>query len=196
MRFIGKKQATETEPPINSEYQKAIRTNKNGLPLGSGKRSKPKEPKQPGAFARGMRGEHLCITLRKLPGLEFEATEKWLPLNDATLIALGYRPVDGYTKKTTIGSTYIKFIGFEKYPCMRPALDKDGNEIEGKLEEIRSQETASSLADYLFSDSFKRALDAMRISKVNSISSPRGLLYIIIIAVGLIFGFMYFMGRA
>lgn len=197
MKLQIKKSIPETaSPPKNAEYQEAITTDKNGQPLGMKKRSPPKEPKPKGAFKRGMNGEHLCITVRRLNNRTFETTESWIQLNEAVILDLGYRPVKNYPGQSTYGTKYIKFVGFEKYPIMRQAFDKDGNPIEGELEEIKSMETASSLADYLYSDSQQRAIDSMRVSKVSSGTNKMILVYIAVVFVGLIGGYLYLTGRS
>ena len=189
--MFWKKKNTEEEPPINGEYQKMIATNKDGQPF-SGKKPKERKEKRPSDFSRTMRGEKLCVTIRKsMDGPFYTTYETWMNLNEPSLIALGYRPAVNY--RSGFGKTYVKFENFRKYPIMVP---KDPNDpmCEERVE-LRTGETAYTLGDYLHSDAQQRAIDSMRAKKYTAQGSMKFLVYMVIIGIALIGGFLYMSGR-
>lgn len=190
--MFKKKDNENEEPPVNAEYQRMITTNKDGEPLGQKKKPKERPEKAPGSFKRTMRGEKLCITLRKTEGPYFDEYQTWMKLNKASILALGYVPVRNYIGG--FGTKYMKFVGFEKSPIMVWSEPEEGKEPELEIYDIR--ETAFTIYDYLKSDAQERALNSMRAKKFNSRSGGKWLVYMAIIGIALIGGFLYMSGRA
>jgi len=161
------------------------------------KENQKDETKPMGPFKRMMNGYRLCVTFHKCAnGPYFETSETWMKLNERTILSMGYMPSEGYKAvNKNWGTTYVKFVGFEKYPIFR-YIKPDGIEQPAELIEIRTKQTATTLCDYAVSDALNKFMDSMRVKKPMSNGSWGLIGMAAIIVVALIGGYLYMTGRA
>lgn len=128
---------------------------------------------------RSMRGEKLKVDIHMKDGMKAESYENWVPLNGATLRAMGYVPALGYKTgfRDMFTNVYIKFHGFEKYPCYR--------EVDGELVDMAeyNTETASTMYDYFASPAQEEFIKSMRSRNMTTVDVKK-VITLIIIACG------------
>ena len=141
------------------------------------KKKEPRQYRHP--IMRSLKGQNLCIDMKMLDDQRFETHEYWRPLNEQTLRWLGYIPAENY--KTGDGhmltKAYIKFDGFEVFPCVRPDAD-------GKMREVQSLETAGTLYDYFTSRAEVEFMEGMRVKNPSKVNKNM-LILLILVAVGI-----------
>lgn len=128
-------------------------------------------------FRRSMKGQSLCVNFKMIGEDRYKTEEYWRPLDGATLMAMGYMPAEGYKTEGKYVTTdvYVKFDGFEMYPCIR--MNEDG-----KLYEVQSLETASTLYDYFTSNAESEFMDGMKAKKSTAIDNKMLIIGIVLVA--------------
>ena len=148
------------------------------------KASGKKTEKNESNFMRSIHGQRLLVDFYKVNGMYYDTHEHWVPLNEATVIAMGYIPAMDY--KTGFGDiltkTYVKFNGFVRNPCVRIVVPEDGRKSPYEAE-VETMETASTLYDYFASDAQEMMVESMRVKKTSALDTKKLILIILIVAV-------------
>lgn len=142
--------------------------------------SEPKQYRHP--IMRSLHGQKLCVDFKMVDEDHYVTDEYWRPLHERTLIGWGYLPAQGY--KTELAhiftKVYVKFDGFEMYPCLRMAPD-------GKVVDVSTMETASTLYDYFTSKAEQDFMEGMR-ARASGTLNNKMLIVVAVAVIGLIIG--------
>lgn len=157
--------------------------------------TEPKPPKQyKHPFMRSLHGEILTVDIYQENGHSCRANEHWVKLNPASLRDLGY--VEAFDYKTTFAyittQVYVKFHGFEEYPIVREKVDEMSGET--YLEEVKTNETASTLHSWLVSNAQGKFLNGMSVKRLSSMDSKKIALLAFIIIGALLGAFIVIQG--
>lgn len=155
-----------------------------------------RESDRPMGPLKRLLGEYkLCVTFTKRQNSQvFDTQETWMKLNERSIMSMGFIPSEGYKPvNKNWGKTYVKFVGFDKYPIIRPVANPNNTYT---VKEIETKETATTLCDYAVSDALNKFLESMRAKRPIS-SGSYGLIGIaIIVIVAIAGGYLYMTGRA
>ena len=150
------------------------------------KEKKPKEYTHP--IMRSMHGQNLKVEFRMRDDGFYDTYEYWVPMSGASLKAQGYIPAVDYKRdfRNILTHVYVKFTGFEMYPCLRV-------NARGSLEEVQTLETASTLHDYFMSDAEQEFVSDLRSKTLSSMGSKQLTLFALI-GIGVL-GLVWFLMR-
>ena len=153
------------------------------------KPSKERKPKGP--FARALHGQKLLVDIYKQDGMYCDTSEKWVDLNEPTILSMGYLPAEDYQTgfSYVLAHVYVKFNGFVRNPRKYMVIPEDGR-MNPYEETEETMETASTLYDYFASDAQEEFVNSMRSRGMTSINMKR--LLIILFAIVGIGMFVYF----
>lgn len=155
------------------------------------KQPKPKKPR--GTLSRALHGEKLLVDFYYRDRMHFDTSEKWVNMNEASVMNMGYLPAQDYKTGFVDVFThiYVKFNGFAKNPRKYMVQPEDGR-MNPYEETEETMETASTLYDYFASEAQEEFVNSMRSKGMTSIGMKKLLIILfVIIGIGLfVFFFM------
>lgn len=167
---------------------------KFSLPI---KEKPPKERKPRGTLSRALHGEKLLVDFYYKQGMHFDTNEKWVDLNEPSIMAMGYLPAQDYKTgfADVLTHVYVKFNGFVRYPRKYMVYPEDGR-MNPYEETEETMETASTLYDYFASEAQEEFVNSMRSKGMTSIGMKKLLIILfVIIGIGL-FAFFFMQSGA
>ncbi len=156
--------------------------------------SAPKPPKQyTHPFMRSLHGEILTVDLYLEKGHKVRASEHWVKLNPSALRDIGYIEALDYKTGFAYIATqiFVKFHGFKEYPIMRERVNNQGDTY---LEEIRTDETASTLHSWLVSNAQGKFLNGMSVRRLSSMDTKKIAMLVFVVTGALLGVFIVLQG--